>query len=215
MAKETFGGLSETMSLFIIKLFNKIEHERFFFFQKKLYGHLGRNSYIKNSCFVVNKKCIYIGNHVFIRNYARIEPVTLWKDRKYSPKIIIGNNVSIEQGLHLTCANKVEIQDGCLITPYCSITDIDHCYEDISQRILEQELDIKETIIGKNSMLGTGVKIMAGVKVGEHCVIGANSVVTKDMPDYCVAVGIPARIIKRYNFKTNTWERADSNDDNK
>ena len=56
---------------------------------------------------------------------------------------------------------------------------------------------------------------MAGVKVGEHCVIGANSVVTKDIPDYCVAVGMPARIIKRYNFKTNTWERTDSNDDNK
>jgi acetyltransferase-like isoleucine patch superfamily enzyme len=192
------------------KVVNKIDREVFHIFQKKLYGCFGRNSYIKNSCLVVNKKYIFIGNNVYIRNYARIEPVVSWKDKKYSPKIIIGDNVSIEQGLHLTCANKVEIQDGCLITPYCSITDIDHSYEDISKRILEQELDIKETIIGKNSMLGTGSKIMAGVTIGEHCIIGANSVVTKDIPDYCVAVGTPARIIKRYNFKTNAWERTDS-----
>ena len=61
--------------------------------------------------------------------------------------------------------------------------------------------------IGDGSWLGTHVVIAGNVKIGKHCVIGANSVVTKDIPDYCVAVGIPAKIIKKYNFDTCTWDR--------
>ena len=61
--------------------------------------------------------------------------------------------------------------------------------------------------IGDGSWLGTHVVIAGNVKIGKHCVIGANSVVTKDIPDYCVAAGIPAKIIKKYNFDTCTWDR--------
>ena len=53
----------------------------------------------------------------------------------------------------------------------------------------------------------TGVKIMAGVHIGEHSVIGANAVVTHDIPPYSVVVGVPAKVIKKFNFETNQWEK--------
>jgi acetyltransferase-like isoleucine patch superfamily enzyme len=87
------------------------------------------------------------------------------------------------------------------------ITDIDHSYENIDLKILDQELIVKETIVGKNVFLGTGVKIMAGIVIGDHVIIGANAVVTKDIPDYSVAVGIPAKVVKVYNFKVCKWEK--------
>lgn len=61
--------------------------------------------------------------------------------------------------------------------------------------------------IGDGSWLGTHVVIAGNITIGKHCVIGANSVVTKDIPDYSVAVGIPAKVVKRYNFDTKCWER--------
>ncbi|MCK4619283.1 MAG: hypothetical protein KAT52_05010 [Desulfobacterales bacterium] len=64
--------------------------------------------------------------------------------------------------------------------------------------------------IGNNSWIGQNVTII-GVKIGKHCVIGANSVATKDIPDYCVAAGSPAIVKKRYNFETNEWQRVDKN----
>jgi lipopolysaccharide O-acetyltransferase len=55
--------------------------------------------------------------------------------------------------------------------------------------------------------LGEHVSVLPGVTIGKGCIIGANSVVAKDIPDYCIAVGCPARVIKRFSFASNRWER--------
>ena len=65
---------------------------------------------------------------------------------------------------------------------------------------------MSEVTIGEDSWIGENVCI-CGASIGKHCVIGANSVVTKDIPDYCVAAGIPAKVIKKYNFEKNSWDR--------
>lgn len=62
-----------------------------------------------------------------------------------------------------------------------------------------------KVIIGEGSWLGTNVVVVGKVRIGKHCVIGANSVVTKDIPDYSVAVGIPAKVIKKYDFANEEW----------
>lgn len=62
-------------------------------------------------------------------------------------------------------------------------------------------------MIDDGTWLGTNVVIVGNVHVGKHCVIGANSVVTKDIPDYSVAAGIPAKVIKRYDFEKEEWVR--------
>ncbi len=59
--------------------------------------------------------------------------------------------------------------------------------------------------IGDGTWIGTNAVIVGNVRIGKNCVIGANSVVTKDIPDYCVAVGIPCKVIKRYSLETQNW----------
>lgn len=61
--------------------------------------------------------------------------------------------------------------------------------------------------IGDDTWIGTNVVIAGTIKIGKHCVIGANSVVTTDIPDYCVAVGSPCRVIKKYNKSSGLWEK--------
>lgn len=66
--------------------------------------------------------------------------------------------------------------------------------------------DGKPTLsVGDDTWIGTNVVIAGNIHVGKHCVIGANSVVTKDIPDYSVAAGIPAKVIKRYDFDKGEW----------
>jgi acetyltransferase-like isoleucine patch superfamily enzyme len=184
--------------------------KRLLILERFKYGYVGKNSKIIRPYILSKKKNIFIGNNVTIRDFARIQTVNKWNNQVFAPKIIIGNNVNIEQGIHLTCSNRVEIQDGCSISSYCLITDIDHEYSDINKRILEQPIIVNQTIIKKYCFIGAGVKIMAGVTIGTHSIIGANSVVTKDIPDYCVAVGIPSKIIKRYDFEAKKWLKTDS-----
>lgn len=62
-------------------------------------------------------------------------------------------------------------------------------------------------MIGDQTFIGMHAVILPGVLIGKHCVIGANSVVTDNIPDYSVAVGVPAKVIKKYNWKTGEWEK--------
>ena len=88
------------------------------------------------------------------------------------------------------------------------ITDCDHEYRNVDIPIIDQGIVQKgqKASIGDGSYVGINAVIVGNVKIGKHCVIEANSVVTKDVPDYCVAVGSPAKIIKRYNLETQLWE---------
>lgn len=172
------------------------------------YGSFGPSSKIcRPTTTLVNKKNIFIGKNVFIRSYARIEPILQWHEQKFNPKIIIEDGVTIEQNLHLICAERVRIGAFSSVSSFVFITDTDHDYTDILKPMMEQPLLVNPTDIGECCFIGTGVKIMAGVHIGEHSVIGANAVVTHDIPPYSVAAGIPAKVIKQFNFKTKKWEK--------
>ena len=190
---------------FIIK--KQILQRRLYFFYKLSYGSFGKNSLIEKNLLIYNKKNIFIGDNVTIRPNARIEPIKRWIDETFNPKIKIGDGTSIEQNSHITCCNKVIIGKNVTISGYVYISDIDHEYENLEKGILQQPLIVKETIIGDESFIGMGARIMPGVKVGKHCIIGSNCVVNKSIPDYSVVVGIPCKIIKRYNFDTRKWEK--------
>jgi acetyltransferase-like isoleucine patch superfamily enzyme len=93
------------------------------------------------------------------------------------------------------------------------ISDNYHGFEDIIRPIKAQPTIFKDNVyIGDDTWIGVNVAIM-GAKIGKHCVIGANAVVTRDIPDYCVAAGMPAKVIKRYNFEKKAWQRVDGGDE--
>lgn len=96
-------------------------------------------------------------------------------------------------------SNSLDIGEKVLLSPNVYITDCDHEYRDINVPVIDQGIVQRGQMvsIGEGSYIGINAVIVGNVKIGKHCVIGANSVVTKDVPDYCVAVGSPARVIKK------------------
>ncbi len=125
------------------------------------------------------------------------------------PRLIIGDRTIIGHFSTISCVKDVYIGKNVLIADRVYISDNIHSYEDITIPVMHQPTIFKNSVyVGDDSWIGANVSII-GARIGKHCVIGANSIVTKDIPDYSVAVGSPARVIKRYNFETNLWQRTD------
>ncbi|MBQ5982176.1 MAG: acyltransferase [Prevotella sp.] len=167
---------------------------------------IGKHVYIGRhfKCNVREAGSVVIGNHVGISTNSTF--LTLLPDSK----IIIRDHVNIFHHFQINSANYVEIKSNVIIAPFVFICDHNHRFEDISRPIAGQGIDMKPNahiIIDEDTWIGTKVTILGTVHVGKHCVIGANSVVTKDIPDYSIVAGIPAKIIKRYNFSTKQWEK--------
>lgn len=147
---------------------------------------------------------ITVGNNTTIRNYGWLMALPLTGSD--SCTLRIGNRVRIAFFCHIIATRKIIIGNNVNIANSVYLSDNIHGYEDINIPPRDQPIIQKrDVIIGDDTWIGERVVVL-GASVGKHCVIGAHSVVTHDIPDYCVAVGIPARIVKRYNFKNQKWE---------
>lgn len=128
-------------------------------------------------------------------------------------KIEFGEQCHIGDYVHLSCSNSIIIGNDCLFASKIFITDTSHgCYSGASSsRPItppnDRPLDYSSTKIGDNVWLGDNVVVLQGTTIGNGCVIGANSTVTKDIPDNCIAVGSPAVPIKVYDFDLQEWRR--------
>ena len=108
---------------------------------------------------------------------------------------------------HIIAMHSMTIEQNVLIADKVFISDCTHSYEDINKPVIRQEVkELSPVVIGEGSWIGENVCI-CGASVGKHCVIGANSVVTSDIPDYSVAVGSPARVVKKYDLNSNEWKK--------
>lgn len=136
---------------------------------------------------------------------ARIEVV----DKNSS--IVFEDNISIAQNLHIISGGNQELRI-CKNTTFSAnvfVTNIDHQYDEINKHILEQPLVSSKTHIGENCFIGYGAVIQAGTILGKQCIVGANAVVRGHFSPYCVIVGVPARIVKRYDEKSGIWKKTD------
>ena len=173
---------------------------------KSSFKHMGKGSLIIKPMIITNPHHMEIGDRVFIRNGARIETYVTNECR--IPELIIGDNTNIEQNVHIICHNRIHIGSNVSITGNCTIVDTTHPYEDVNDpikigaRILDDDASVE---IGDGCFIGFGSMILPNVKIGEYTIIGANSVVTKDIPSYCVAVGSPAKVVKAYNADKKCW----------
>jgi lipopolysaccharide O-acetyltransferase len=125
-----------------------------------------------------------------------------------------GNNVQINDYVHICAMQNVTIGDNVLMASRIYISDNSHGYykgdeKDTSPDIppIERAYYKSFVAIEDNVWIGEGVVILPGVTLGRGCIIGANSVVTKSIPPNVIAVGIPAKPIKQFNFETNKWEK--------
>ena len=126
----------------------------------------------------------------------------------------IGKNVQMNDYVHITAMTNVSIGDNVLMASKIYISDCTHgCYagdendSNPNTNPIDRPLSSKPVIIEDNVWLGEFVSVLSGVTIGKGTIIGANSVVSKSLPPYVIAVGTPAKEIKKYNFESQRWEK--------
>jgi acetyltransferase-like isoleucine patch superfamily enzyme len=126
----------------------------------------------------------------------------------FTPEIAIGDNVSIGFGCTLSCVKRIQIGNDVTVGDNVYIADSHHDYKNIQFGVLDQPLIPGRVSIGDGAWIGYGAFLAGNVSVGEHAVVGANSVVTRPVPPYTIVAGVPARIIKRFDPETLQWRAA-------
>ncbi len=166
------------------------------------FKHVGDNVVIEPYMLdLKGERFISIGNDSYLSKGVSLTAWESFLDDNYSPEIRIGNNCGIGAGAHISAINGIYIGDNVLTGQDILITDnahgsTDRALLDISPNL--RPLHSKgKVVIGDNVWIGEKASIMPGVTVGEGSIIAANSVVTRDVPPYCVVGGCPAKIIRQ------------------
>ena len=154
---------------------------------------------------------ISIGDNVYIARHSYLAAMALTNSSGCT--LEIGDGSKIGRFNHIFATRRVVLGKNTLTANGVYISDNLHEYRDVQQAVLNQPIRQNGIVeIGEGSWLGHNVCVL-GASIGKHCVIGANSVVTHDIPDYSVAVGSPAKIIRRYDSTTKTWRCTRANGD--
>jgi len=186
----------------IESLFEKIWHPIWMPIYKSQFRSCG-NAFSYKKLKIHGAKRITIGNDVTIQEFTWIAAEPWTGDNNC--QLVIGNHARIGAFNHIYATGSIIFEDNVLTANSVYITDNVHEYTDINTPIWQQPIkQLNKVVIGEGSWIGEHVAII-GASVGKHSVIGANAVVTHDIPDYCVAVGSPAKVIKQYDLETKKW----------
>lgn len=181
-------------------------------FSKMIFGRTDIRIYPDSRLGGVNR--MQIGQDFIAGRGLWLEAVTDYEGsgQVFSPKLIIGNRVSVGEYVHIGCNHRIVIGDDVLMGSKIYITDHNHgVYRGkdadspdippVDRRLTEDE----SVIIGARCWIGEFVTILPGVTIGEGCIIGSHSTVTHDIPANSIAVGSPARVVKVWDEQRNLW----------
>ncbi len=152
-------------------------------------------------CKVRGLQFIHFGNHFSCGSGLWLEAIDQYYGQTFLPQIILSDHVNLSNNVHIACINSICIEKGVLIGSNVFIGDHSH------GNLAHFEVDIMPKfrtlhsrgaiVIGENTWIGDGVQILDNVTIGTNCIIGAQSVVNNDIPANSLAVGVPAKVIKR------------------
>ncbi len=151
------------------------------------FAHAGHRASLGRNVQITGKANISLGDRAAIRNDVILAG---------SGVITIGHRTSINQGCIITAMEQVTIGDDVMLAPRVYILDVDHKFDRRDVPITNQGYEIAPVAIHSGVWIGTGAVITRGVTIGEGAIVGANSVVTHDVPAYSIVAGIPARVIR-------------------
>jgi len=173
---------------------------------RQRFAEFGQGASVMHSAFITGGASIYIGDHVKIWPFARIEAINAHEGCE---RIRISRSTVIQPHVHIAAAQSVSIGKDVLIASHVYITDHDHDFSNPDDpvirngRLLTSPVTIKDRV-----WLGERVIVLKGVTIGESSVIGAGSIVTIDIPAYCIAAGVPASVIRWFDRGQEQWVRA-------
>ena len=172
------------------------------------FGRFGAGSII---CFphntIFNERYIHIGSGTMIGPQTTLSAGMVPGQQCLSvPVVSIGDRCLIGKGSGIVGHFRIEIGNDVWTGHHVYITDQNHGYDDITRPISLQTQPERPVSIGDGSWIGHGTVVLPGSRIGRHVTIGANSVVSGEIPDYSVAVGSPARVIRRY-VDGEGWQR--------
>ena len=162
------------------------------------FGAFGDGSVV---CFppaaIVNERYIHIGAGTVVGPHVSLSAgMVPGQECVTDPVVRIGDRCLIGRGSGIVGHLSIEIGDDVWTGHHVYITDQNHGYEDLTRPISVQVMPERPVRIGDGSWLGYGTVVLPGATIGRHVVIGANSVVRGEIPDFCVAAGNPAKVIK-------------------
>ncbi len=169
-----------------------------------LFGSYGKDVYIERGVVINRPRFVHLGDYVRIKRNTSINVHPA--DRTTQRGILqVGNHVIISEGCIISACNRIVIEENVGISPYCMIIDNSRKPGDVVRPSKEQKVELGYVHIGADSWIAYNACILPNVTIGKHCIIGALSVVNSDIPDYSVAVGSPAKVVKRYDFESKKW----------
>lgn len=170
----------------------------------KKFRNFGKNVYIFPGINVVGEQNIDIDDHVIILDDS-VLAVHVRATKGAEQTLSIGEGSNIGRRNHIYALNRVVIGRKVLTASNVYISDCSHNFSDPFTPIIDQSIKaLSPVTIGEGTWIGQGACVI-GCSVGRNCVIGANSVVINDIPDYSVVVGMPARVIRRFDPRQNKW----------
>ena len=167
------------------------------------FGSVGSGSVIVYPCMLQGDslKNIHIGDNTRIQAHSVLECWGHFGNQSFSPQILIGDKCKLGEYCHITSCNSIIIGNGLLTGRFVLITDNSHGSLSKNNSIIapkDRPLESKgKVVIGNNVWLGDKVSVLPGVHIGDNVIIGANSVVTTDIPSNSMAAGIPERVLKQ------------------
>lgn len=166
----------------------------------KKFASFGSHTNIDLGATIIGGRYITIGDNVHLGKNCVLSAWDSHGEQIFNPEIIISNKVQIGDYCHLSSINCISIGESALLGRWVTIVDNFHgeiSNHDLNYSPIERPLHSKHGVeIGANVWIGDKVTILPGVRIGANSIIGANSVVTKEIPANSVAAGVPAKIIK-------------------
>lgn len=163
----------------------------------------GNGMSIMPKAWIEGGKYISIGDGFFAMSGLRIEAYDSYQNQHFTPRIVIGDNVNVGDSCHIGAVNSVEVGNNVLMGSRVYITDHQHgktTREDLEIVPRNRPLYCRgKVVVEDNVWIGDGVVILPNVKIGHNSVVGANAVVTRDVPAYSIVAGVPAKVIKTVN----------------
>jgi carbonic anhydrase/acetyltransferase-like protein (isoleucine patch superfamily) len=192
------------VSAFIQRVLNRVENAASRAQLRRLRS-AGSGIVLGRGVKIEHPECVSLGDRVHLNDHCWLSVLTENRETgnptiTLRPELRIGDGCYIGRFGTLACINRVTIGRDVLISDRVFIGDATHGFARTDLPIRDQYLTSKGPVeIGDGTWIGIGVSIMANVKIGRNCVIGAGSLVASDIPDFCIAVGAPAKIVRRIN----------------